>query len=95
MRGIRWSPRARADLESLDAYYLETDPEFSRRVGEAALRACIFLAQFPHAGEAIPDKPVRKWRVPHTPYVLLYRSSETMIEVARLVHFARDWTRFV
>lgn len=95
MREIRWAPRARADLESLDAYYRDTDPDFSRRIGMEALRAARFLMQFPHAGEAIAGKPVRKWRVACTPYVFLYRPSDTMIEIARLVHQARDWTRFV
>jgi plasmid stabilization system protein ParE len=60
-----------------------------------ALRAAGFIAQFPHAGEAIAGTSVRKWRVAHTPYVLLYRPSRHMIEIARLVHHARDWTRFV
>jgi len=95
MREIRWAPRARADLESLDSYYRDTDPDFSRRIGSEAIRASRFLAQFPHAGETIEGKPVRKCRVAHTPYVLLYRPSETMIQIARLVHHARDWTRFV
>lgn len=95
MRDVRWSPLARADLESLDAFYRDTDPEFARRVGEEALRATRFLAQFPHAGESVSGKPVHKWRVANTPYLLLYRPSRSMIEVARLVHFARDWTRFV
>lgn len=95
MRKIRWAPKARADLESLDAYYRGAEPDFSQRVGIETLKAAHFLAQFPHAGEGIPGKPVRKWRVARTPCVLLYRTSDTMIEITRLVHYARDWTRFV
>lgn len=95
MRGIRWSPEAFADLDRIDTRHREIDPDYSRQIGNDVVKAAYFLAEFPQAGTAIPGKPVRKWRVGSSPYLLLYRPSQKVIEIARLVHHARDWTRFV
>jgi hypothetical protein len=37
------------------------------------------------------DGTVRKWRVTQTDYILLYRITQTGVEIVRLMHAMRDW----
>jgi toxin ParE1/3/4 len=95
MRSIRWSVDARADLADIDDYYRAIDSDLALRIGRQAVAAARFLAEYPNAGERLTDREVRRWRVVRTPYVLLYRVDGSILRINRVVHAARDWTRFV
>ena len=90
MNRARWTPTAQDDLAALDAESSELSPDYAYRVGRAALAAARFLAEHPGAGPVL-EGAIRKWRVPQTNYVLLYRITKSGIEVVRLIHAMRDW----
>ena len=48
------------------------------------------LFDFPEIGSLTSAGP-RKWRVPKTPYLLLYDISEKAVEVVTVVHDRTDW----
>ena len=95
MRPVNWSQPARRDFLEIDAYYRPRQPGYAQEVIERAVAAGEFLRGHPEAGEAIEETALRKWRVTGTPYILLYRVTDRAIRIARVVHAARDWRRFV
>jgi len=90
MKRARWTPTAQDDFSALDDESSKLGPEYAYRVGGAALAAARFLAENPGAGPVL-DETVCKWRVRQTDYVLLYRSTETGVDIVRLIHAMRDW----
>jgi toxin ParE1/3/4 len=91
VNAARWSQRARTDLANIDDFYEGIAPEYAERVGMAALAAGRFLAEHPKAGTPLLPTGERKWRVPGTPYVLVYLPMEDDVEIPRLYHVRRDW----
>ena len=89
MRRVRWAKDALCDLDKIDLWFAERDPDFADQVGHAALAAANFLTEFPSAGPAYFGK-VRKWAVPNTEYRLLYRVTDETIEVLRVRHARED-----
>lgn len=85
-----WTRRAQADLVRIDSFYEQNAPDFADALGRAAIRAGNFLAEHPHAGPALDDGE-RKWLVPHTDYVLVYRINEPDLEILRVFHGREDW----
>ena len=92
MRRARWTRRAQADLARIDDFNARNDPDYADFIGRAAIAAGEFLAEHPEAGPALADGE-RKWLVPHTDYVLVYRVLERSVEILRTHHGREDWFR--
>ncbi len=90
MSRARWAPKAQADLARIDEFNAKHDPEFADRVGRAAIAAGEFLAEFPSAGPLV-DGDDRKWTVPHTDYVLIYRIAKHGVDIVRAYHGRENW----
>ncbi len=91
MRPVIWTHSAQSDLAQIDDWYAAINPGFADEVGDRAIASGRFLAEFPSAGEFLPDLDLRKWRVPGTNYILLYRMSVDGVEILRLRHAREDW----
>ena len=90
MKEANWTLPARADLARIDSYHAEQDGDFADRVGREAIKAADWLASTPYAGaEVAPDH--RRWRVPRTPYLLIYRVVHTGVEILRVWHERQNW----
>ena len=89
--GIVWAPSARSDLARIDLYYSELDLEFANRTARNAVAAAKFLHANPHAGPKIDGTAYRKWPVPETPFLLIYRPEKGTIRVLRVRHAREDW----
>jgi toxin ParE1/3/4 len=85
-----WTRLAQADLAAIDDYYERLNPDFALRVARKAIAASRFLADHPRAGPEI-DPGIRKWRVPTTDYILVYRVVGGGIEVVRVYHAQQQW----
>ncbi|MGJ3626574.1 type II toxin-antitoxin system RelE/ParE family toxin [Sphingomonas sp. MMS24-JH45] len=85
-----WSGAALADLARLDDFYAAIDPDYADRVGRLAVRAARFLADHPQAGPTVMGE-FRKWRVPGTRHLLLYRLGADGIEIVRVHHGKENW----
>jgi toxin ParE1/3/4 len=85
-----WASRALDDLAGIDDFHSQHDPAHADHVGRAAVRAARFLAEHPYAGPRVEgDK--RKWRVPGTYYLLLYRVVPEGVEILRVHHGRENW----
>lgn len=90
MTTVRWTRAAQADLDKADHFYRKVDPDYSYRIGVAALEASKFLGAFPRAGAAF-GRSTRKWRVRSTDYLLIYRIKGDTIEIVRMRHAHENW----
>ena len=85
-----WSGKALGDLARIDDFYAPLDPDYADRVGRFAVRAARFLADHPRAGPVV-EQAFRKWRVPGTQHVLIYRIVSDGVEILRVHHGRENW----
>ena len=100
MKPARISKWAQRDLEKIRDYIARDDPDAARRVWNACLDVADLLAENAEAGTKILNAShrhanVRWFVVPRFPnYLIFYEPFENTIRVLRVLHAARDWTRF-
>ncbi|MFM9979202.1 MAG: type II toxin-antitoxin system RelE/ParE family toxin [Sphingomonadaceae bacterium] len=92
---IWWSHNARNELDEIDVYFADKNPDYADRIGDAILHATRLLSEHSEAGPAVAPTGTRKWVVVGTPYILLYRPDGPLLRVLHVVHAKRDWTRFL
>jgi plasmid stabilization system protein ParE len=94
------SRKARLDLEKIRDTIAKDNPEAAARVWNAFLDTADLLADNVEAGVKIINAPTRhtdvRWFVipRFRNYLIFYRPHEDSILVLRVLHAARDWTRF-
>jgi len=94
------SKRARQDLEKIRAYIAKDNPDAAAQVWDAFLDTADLLADNPETGNKIINASTRhvnvRWFVipRFRNYLIFYRPQEETILVLRVLHAAKDWTRF-
>lgn len=92
MRSLDWTIKARDDLAAIDAYWWENAPDKADEILDLIRTAAEFLLGMPHAGPALDEGAARKWNVRSTRYILIYRISDSDIQVLRVRHASEDWS---
>jgi toxin ParE1/3/4 len=82
-----------ADIENLLSYYDSIDPELALRIEQRIISAPDILAEHPHAGPAVGETELRKWRVRGLPLLILYRPVGAHVDVDRVLHQKQNWRR--
>jgi plasmid stabilization system protein ParE len=91
---VIWSRPAAADLFEIADYYDRIDPDLATEIINRVETAPGPLIDNPRIGPALDEEPgVRKWRVPGSPFLLLYAIRGETIEIRRVRHAASDWRR--
>lgn len=90
MSDLIWSPRSRLDLADIDTFLSERDPAAAARILRAVQSAVRRLSDFPRLGRPLNDR-LRVIGVRTTPYLILYRLRDEVIEIARIRHHREDW----
>ncbi len=92
---------AEEDLDQIEDYISAHDPAAAARVRVAILQQSLELGKTPAKGMALKaprgelEVGVRLWPVArYRNYLVLYRIELGRIRVLRILHAARDWTRF-
>src|SRR5207247_6881512 len=83
------------DVREIVNYIRERSPQAATRVRGELRAAMNKLAEFPGIGhwrEDLTDEPIRFWCV--YSYLIAYRPETKPLEIIRVVHGARDLTRF-
>ena len=89
---VRWSRRARRDLDAIRTYWIDERPDYWEAVLFGAAKALSFFVEIP--GDGSPHTGGRrKWRIGRTPYFLLYRLDSTALVVTQVVHARQNWRR--
>ena len=89
MRRIRWTTEASDQLEAAVKRILQDNPTAARNVGQAVIDRIEQLAAFPGLGRPGEVKGTRE--LVSQPYVVVYRSTEEMVEILHIWHGAQDW----
>ena len=100
MLRARFSRKAARDLDEISGYIAADNPEAAERVRRIILNASDLLAQHPELGRRIRKASARhsqiRWFVvpKFGNYLIFYQPFQETVVVIRVLHAARDWTRF-
>ena len=87
-----FSPEAISDLRKLRRYIQEDNPKAAAKVSDMILRRISQLEKFPDMGPLVLDsKTRRRLFVPSLPYSVFYSVQESVIQILRVYHTARQW----
>jgi toxin ParE1/3/4 len=91
MNAFRLSPAARSDLDEIWFYIAQDDPEAADKFIRAIVSRFPILATMPELGRQREELSPRLRSFPVGRYVVFYRPMENGIEIARVLHGARDF----
>ena len=89
MRLVRWTTEASDQLEAAITRIQEDDPAAARSVAQTVIDRIEQLAAFPGLGRLGEVAGTRELVIP--PYVVVYRTTEEIIEILYIWHGAQDW----
>jgi toxin ParE1/3/4 len=88
---VTWTRAALADLRSLRAYIAEERPRAARTIAKRIQTVVADLSDYPRMGKAGRIPKTREIVVPRTPFIMVYRVQQQMVEILRVLHAAQDW----
>jgi toxin ParE1/3/4 len=89
VRQIRWTVEASDQLEAAVKCIQQDNPSAARNVAQSILDSIEQLATFPGVGRSGEVKGTRELVI--SPYVVVYRSTEEIVEILHIWHGAQDW----
>lgn len=90
MPPIIWAPQAQDDLREIWRYIARDDVDAADRMIDQFEDRCLRLAEHPEAGRARPELAPGLRSLPVGRYIVFYRPGPDSLEIARVVHGARD-----
>jgi toxin ParE1/3/4 len=90
MKQFRVSPAARTDLDDIWFYIAQDNVEAADKLIDAIVARFPKLAAMPQLGRRREELSPRLRSFPVGRYVIFYRPLENGIEIARVLHGARD-----
>ena len=98
---IFFTALAEEDLDQIEDYISAYDPAAAARVRAAIVQQSVQLGNTPQKGMTLREPHsdeeigVRLWPVTrYRNYLILYRVEAQQLRVLRILHAARDWSRF-
>jgi toxin ParE1/3/4 len=88
---VRWSPEAAADLTSITQYIRRENAAAALRVARIIYRSAAELDKFPLRGRPGRVNGTRELVISPLPYIVVYRTKENFIEIAKVLHGAQRW----
>jgi toxin ParE1/3/4 len=89
VRQIRWTTEASDQLEAAIQHIQQDNPTAARSLAQTVIDRIEQLATFPGLGRAGEVRGTRELVSP--PYVIVYRSTEEVVEILHIWHGAQDW----
>ena len=86
---IRWTTEASDQLQAAIRRIQQDNPTAARNVARAVIDRIEQLATFPGLGRPGEVTGTRELVTP--PYVVVYRSTEEVVEILHVWHGAQDW----
>ena len=84
-------PQARTDLAGIVAYIARDDPDAAERVYDRIFATAALLLEQPALGRPGRVDGTRELVVPHTPYIVPYRSRKGVVQLLVVIHSKRQW----
>jgi len=89
VRSIRWTTEAADQFEAAVKHIQQDNPIAGRNVAQSVIDRIEQLATLPGLGRPGEVKGTRELVIP--PYVVVYRSTEEIVEILHIWHGAQDW----
>jgi len=89
VRLIRWTTEASDQFEAAIKHIQQDDSTAARNIAQAVIERIQQLAAFPGLGR--PGEVTGTRELVSPPYVVVYRSTEEVIEILYIWHGAQDW----
>ncbi len=89
MKQIRWTAEASDQLEAAVKRIQQDNPSAARNVAQSVFDGIEQVATFPGIGRPGEVKGTRELVI--SPYVVVYRSTEEIVEILHIWHGAQDW----
>jgi len=86
---VRITDPAKVDLSNIRLYLQSQSPAAARKIGRRLRDACFSLADFPH-GNRVGKMAGTRENVTVWPYVIVYRVTDTDVQILRVWHGAQD-----
>jgi toxin ParE1/3/4 len=91
-RDLVWAPAARRDLLDIWAYYTDVaSSDVAERLLHDIGRAALRLLRHPMSGRPRGDIASSLRSMLVRPYAILYRATDTGVEIVRVLHTRRDF----
>jgi toxin ParE1/3/4 len=89
VRTIRWTPEASAQFEAAIDFVQQENAAAAENVAQSVIARVERLASFPGLGRRGEVQGTRELVL--SPYVIVYRSTEDVVEILYFWHGAQDW----
>ena len=89
MRLFRWTTEASDQLEAAFKHIQQDNPTAAGNVAQAVIERIEQLATFPGLGR--PGEVMGTREIVSPPYVIVYRSTDEIVEILYIWHGAQDW----
>jgi len=89
VRQIRWTTEAADQLETAVQHIQQDNPATAPDVAQAVIDRIEQLAAFPGLGR--PGELTGTRELVSPPYVVVYRSTDEIVEILHIWHGAQDW----
>jgi toxin ParE1/3/4 len=89
VRQIRWTTEAADQLVATIQHIQQNNPIAAQNVAQAVIDRIEQLAAFPSLGR--PGEVMGTRELVSPPYVVVYRSTEEVVEILHIWHGAQDW----
>ena len=87
---VTWTPPSQTDLAEIRAYISEADPHAANKMIVRVVFAGNALEELPNRGRPTALADVRELVVSDTPYLLVYRVHQDIVQILRVWHGAQD-----
>ena len=88
---VRWSPEAAADFVAIVEYIRQQNLSAAERVAHAISDGVASLTSFPRKGRPGRAKGTRELVFSPLPFIAVYRVTDEVVEIARMLHGAQRW----
>ena len=88
---IIWLDRARREVIQIREYIAKENPRAARQVARRILESAGKLRTTPNIGRPGRLYGTRERVITGTPFIILYRVRDGVIEILRVIHGARRW----
>ena len=89
MKLIRWTTEAADQFEEAVKHIQQDSPDAAQKIAQIVIERIEQLAAFPGLGRPGEVRGTRELVSP--PYVVVYRSTEEVVEILNIWHGAQDW----
>ena len=88
---IKWTERAIADLEHVEAYITQDNPQAAVNAVLKIIDTISLLKEQPGLGRAGRIPGAKELVIPNMPYIVPYRVKDDTVQILRVYHSSRIW----